>query len=131
MLNQCSFIGRLGKDPADRTTSSGRQVVQFSVAVSKKVKGEEKTQWINCTSWNENLNKFILQYGRKGDMVYVQGELATRKYEKDGVEKLAVDIVLGYEGKFNKLNWDKKPDNNDGYGDQGGGFGDLDDEIPF
>ena len=134
MLNQCNFICRLGKDPSDRRTQSGVQVVTFSGAVTEKVKGEDKTQWVNFTSFNEHLNKFILQYARKGDLCYVSGKLQTRKYEKDGVEKVAVDIVLGYEGKFDKLNWEKKSEGGD-FHSRGSSYGSnsetLDGEIPF
>ena len=41
MINQCNFIGRLGRDPEIRYTQSGKAVASFSIACSEKRGGEE------------------------------------------------------------------------------------------
>jgi len=50
-LNRVQLIGYLGQDPEARFTPTGKQVVKFSLAVSKRWKKEgavqEHTEWIN------------------------------------------------------------------------------------
>ena len=46
MLNRCCFIGNVGKDPEIRSTQSGKEIANFSLAVTEKWKdhatGEKK-----------------------------------------------------------------------------------------
>ena len=50
-LNQCSFIGRLGKDPEQlKVTSEGKPYIQFSLAVDQ---GKDETMWLNVTAWEK------------------------------------------------------------------------------
>jgi len=94
MLNQCNFIGRLGKEPESRFTQSGKQVVNFSLAVSEKRNGEEKTEWINVICW-ENTAKFVADYMRKGSLCFVSGKMQTRKWQdKDGADRYSTEITL-------------------------------------
>ena len=96
-LNQCSFIGRCGKDPDTRFTASGQAVTNVSIACSEKYKNkagetEEKTEWINLVFWGK-LAEIVGKYVTKGSEIFVQGRMETRKWEKDGVTKYATDIV--------------------------------------
>jgi len=93
MLNQCNFIGRLGKDPDSRFTASGKQVVKFPLAVSEKRNGEEKTEWINVICW-ENTAKFVADYMHKGSLCFVSGKMQTRKWQdKDGRDIYTTEII--------------------------------------
>jgi len=97
-LNQCSFIGRLGKSPEMRYTPAGKAIASFSIAVSEKWKdkqtGEqkEKTEWINIVAFGK-LAEICGEYLEKGKQVFVQGKFKTDKYEKDGVTKYSTKIV--------------------------------------
>ena len=53
MLNQCNFIGRLGRDPEIRYTQTGTPVVNFSIACSEKRGGQEYTEWVNVVAWDK------------------------------------------------------------------------------
>lgn len=89
MINKCTFIGNLGKDPDMKVLESGHKVVSISIACSRKVKnkdnGETKeyTEWIPIVAW-DNLAEIISQLARKGSQVYVEGEFRTRSYEAEG-----------------------------------------------
>ncbi len=90
-LNQCSFIGRLGKDPEPGVTSEDTPFTKFSIAVDQG-KGK-KAMWLNITCW-EKLAKRMEQYLYKGAQVFVQGRLQISTFtDKHGVERQAVDIV--------------------------------------
>ena len=95
-VNKVTLIGRVGRDPEIRSTPNGFKVVNFTLATSKKVKGEEQTQWHRVTMYDK-LAEIAAQYLRKGALVYVEGEIKYSKFtNKDGVEQHSTDIV-GYQ----------------------------------
>lgn len=97
-LNQCSFIGNVGRDPELRYFSSGDAYCNISIATKEtwkdKQTGEkkEKTEWIPLT-FTGKLAEIVAQYVKKGSEIWVQGKFETRKYtDKDGVEKYQTSI---------------------------------------
>ena len=74
MLNQCNFIGRLGRDPEIRYTQNGKTVVTFSIACSEKRNGQEFTEWVNIVTWDK-LAEICHQYLTKGQLVYIGGRM--------------------------------------------------------
>lgn len=100
-VNKAILIGRVGRDPEVRTFNNGGQVTSFSIATSEtwrdKNTGErkERTEWHNVSILNENLGKIAGQYLRKGDNVYIEGQIQTREFtDKDGNQRKATEIVL-------------------------------------
>src|ERR1039457_5429723 len=96
-LNKCMIIGRLGKDPEVRYTSTGQAVATLKVATSEKYKDkggnwEEKTEWHTIILW-ARLAEIAAEFLAKGKEVYVEGHLQTREYEKDGVKRYSTEIV--------------------------------------
>lgn len=88
-LNQCNFIGNLGKDPDAQYMPNGGVVVNFSIACSESWKDkegnkQEKTEWINAVAFGK-LGEVCEKYLSKGSKVYISGKFQTNKYEKDGV----------------------------------------------
>ena len=100
-LNRVTLLGNVGKDPDVRYLDSGVAVAQFSLATT--VKGytaqsgqqiPERTEWHNLVAWR-GLAQTIEKYVRKGDKLYVEGELRYRDYEgQDGVKRRACEIYL-------------------------------------
>jgi single-strand DNA-binding protein len=97
-LNKIQIIGRLGRDPEMRYTSEGKPVTNFSVATGGKWsdrEGNERddTEWFRIEAW-DRLAETCNQYLHKGDQVYIEGRIKTRKYtDRDGVERTSVDVV--------------------------------------
>lgn len=91
-LNQCNFIGRLGKDPTTKYTQGGKAVTSFSIACGWKSKDKEGTEWVNVTAFDK-LGEVCGEYLSKGKQVFVSGRFTTDKYEKDGVERYSTKIV--------------------------------------
>jgi single-strand DNA-binding protein len=97
-LNKVMVIGHLGKDPEMRYTPSGRPVTTFSVAVSRSwntADGERRseTEWFNIVAWG-NLAEICKQYLHKGQQVYIEGRLQTRRWEdKEGQKHTSVEVV--------------------------------------
>lgn len=93
-INRIVVTGRLVRDPELRTTTTGKQVASFSIAVDRRFKTDDVTaDFFNCTAWGQSA-EFITNYGGKGRLIAVDGRLQSRKYEnKDGVTVNAVEIV--------------------------------------
>jgi len=90
-LNQCSFIGHLGKDPELTVTSAGKPVTKFSLAVDQGK--DQPPMWLNITCWDK-LAEIVEMYAQKGSLVFVQGRLVIRSYkDKNQVDRTAVDII--------------------------------------
>ncbi len=129
MLNKMTLIGNLGKDPEIRTLQSGDKVANFSVATSErwndKATGErkEKTEWHKVCVFNQGIVKIIENYVVKGSRVYVEGQLETRSWEKDGNKQYATEIVLRpFRGELKLLDTKEKSEKpetkDDGFGDE-------------
>lgn len=138
-LNKVMLIGNLGADPEIRRMTDGKPVANLRIATSEfwkdKNTGEkrEKTEWHRVIIFNEGLCKVVEQYIRKGDKVYIEGQIQTRKWrDKDGQDKYATEIVLqGFGGSLIMLG-NKSGGGNPAPADAGGGGPKpLDDEIPF
>jgi single-strand DNA-binding protein len=96
-LNKALLIGNLGADPEVRTTTNGTRVAQFSLATNRMwtdAQGErqERTEWHRIVVWGK-LVEIVEQYLRKGDRVYVEGEIQYRSYEdKEGQTRYVTEI---------------------------------------
>ena len=92
-LNQCNFIGRLGRDVETRYMSNGDPVSSFSIAVGWKSKDKEGAEWVNITAFGK-LAEICGKYLRKGSRVFISGRFKTEKYtDKDGAEKYSTKII--------------------------------------
>lgn len=90
-LNKMLIIGRVGKDPTLSYTKSGKAVANFSVATSGYGK-DDPVEWHRITVWDK-LAETCNQYLSKGKLVYVEGRLATRSYEKDGDKHYITEVI--------------------------------------
>lgn len=129
MQNLVILIGYVGREPEVRESSSG-EFVKFPLATTEKWKNkqgerQEKTEWHNVVCYSEGLTNVIKNYVKKGDKIYIQGKLRTRKYESNGDTKYATEVVLDYDGKMHML------DNKQLQKQQSRRRDDEDDGIPF
>lgn len=88
-LNKVILIGHLGKDPEIRSMKNNKEVASFSFATSEHWKnkntGEKSThtEWHNIVIFNSGIIEIARQYLHKGDNVYIEGSLKTRKWTDD------------------------------------------------
>lgn len=95
MLNNIVIMGRLTADPELRTTTSGREVASFTVAVDRDFKqnGETVTDFIRCQAWGQTA-VFIGNFFAKGRLICVNGRLQSRDYEdKNGNKRTAWEVM--------------------------------------
>lgn len=97
-VNKVILVGRLGRDPEVRNLDSGVSVANFTVATSEsyrdKTTGEKKetTEWHNVVLWR-GLAEVAQKYLHKGDLVYIEGKLRTRSWEKEGVTRYTTEVI--------------------------------------
>lgn len=103
-LNKATLIGNVGADPEIRSTQSGSRVAQFNLATSRRWTNQtgeqqEKTEWHRIVAWERRNSgagdpfNVIERYVKKGEKLYVEGEIEYRSYEdKDGVTKYITEI---------------------------------------
>jgi len=98
MINKAIIVGRLGRDPEIRYTSSGTPVANFSVATDERWTGQDgtrqtKTEWHNIVAWSK-LAEICEQYLKKGKLVYIEGRIQTREWDdRDGNKRRTTEIV--------------------------------------
>ena len=97
-INKVILVGNLGRDPETRYLPSGGAVTNVSLATSRSWKdrdsGEqrEKTEWHRVVFFNR-LGEIAGEYLKRGSKVYVEGELRTREWEKEGQKHFTTEIV--------------------------------------
>ena len=98
-VNKVILLRRVGNDPEVKFMPSGNAVVNLSLATNRKFKNQEsgsyedKTEWHRVVFFNKPAET-IGQYVRKGQQLYVEGRLQTRKWQdKDGIEKYYTDVI--------------------------------------
>lgn len=95
-MNHVFLIGRLGSDPELKTTTTGKQVASFSIAVEKKFKpqdGSSDADWFRVSCW-EKQAEFVCNYLGKGRLVAISGRLQQRSYTtQEGQQREVVEIV--------------------------------------
>lgn len=100
MVNKVILVGNAGADPEVRTVGEGdrpAKVARLRMATTKSFKksdGERasETTWHTVTFWR-GLADVVGTYVKKGQMLYVEGEIKNGSYEKDGVTVYTTEIV--------------------------------------
>jgi single-strand DNA-binding protein len=97
-VNKVILVGRLGKDPELRNFENGGSIATFTMATSEtykdKITGEKKeiTEWHNIVL-RKGLAEVATKYLHKGDMLYIEGKIRTRSWEKEGVTRYTTEII--------------------------------------
>ncbi len=98
-LNQVMLIGNLGAAPDIRASKTGGSVGTLSVATNETWFDKEANERKERTEWHRvvcfgRLAEVAQEYLGKGDKVFVQGRLQTRKWtDGEGVERYTTEIV--------------------------------------
>jgi single-strand DNA-binding protein len=133
-VNKVILVGHLGREPETRTFPNGDQVCNATLATSERWKDKQTGEMKEATEWhrlvfNGKLAEIAAAFLHKGALVYVEGQIRTRKYkDKDGAEKYATDIRVE---KMQMLGGKPKDtEKQESRAAQPAGI-DLDEEIPF
>ncbi len=96
MINSVVLVGRLTRDPELRTTTTGKSVCDFSIAVNKRMKpsdGSSDADFFRVNCWDKTA-EYVSNYLHKGRLVAVEGRLQSRKFtDKEGRDREVVEVV--------------------------------------
>ena len=93
-INKVILLGNIGSIDV-KSFDNGGKIVNISVATTESYKkGEE---WINKTEWHRcscGIPAVVERADRinKGDMVYIEGSIVTRTWEKEGEKKESKEV---------------------------------------
>lgn len=97
-MNKVFFIGRLTADAELRTTTSGKSVTTFSLAVNDGFGEKQKAYFFNVVVWGKGAEA-VANYTHKGSKVAVTGKLTSRSYDdKNGNKRTAIEVVADMMG---------------------------------
>jgi len=97
-VNKVILVGRLGRDPETRYTSSGQAVCNFSLATDETYKDragerQKRTEWHKIVVWAKQA-EIAQQYLHKGSLIYLEGRIQTRQWDdKEGQKRTTTEIV--------------------------------------
>ncbi|XQP55230.1 MAG: single-stranded DNA-binding protein [Mycoplasmoidaceae bacterium] len=93
-MNKVFLVGNLTADPIPKQTSTGKTLVNFSVACNDNIQGKDHTNFFNCVAWNQQAN-YLASYVKKGDTVAIDGRLNKRSYvNKEGRNVNVIEIIV-------------------------------------
>lgn len=93
MINRVVVVGNLTRDPMFSKISTGASKVMFTIAVNKKYKDQELTDYVPCVAWNQSAD-YLSQYAKKGNMIAIEGRISSRNYDdKDGKKVYVTEVV--------------------------------------
>ena len=103
-MNNLVITGNIVRDPELKTTNNGKMMCKFTVANNEGYGDYKKTSYFNCVAWGGTA-EFIAEKCLKGEKVLVQGQFTM--YKKDDKVYWNLNVV-----QFEKLEWEKKENNN-------------------
>jgi single-strand DNA-binding protein len=130
-MSYCKLIiqGNVGNQPEWRFTSDGKEVANFSIAVSEKRGQTESTTWFRCAAFGKTA-EVVNKYVEKGSNVLVDGRIASRKFtDKNGTERESWNVTVDHLQLLGSK--PKEDTTKQDYAKASGGFDSLTDDIPF
>jgi len=146
-VNKVILVGNLGADPEVRYLPSGDSVANIRLATTDRYKDKQSGEMKEATEWHRvsffgRLAEIVSEYLKKGSTVYIEGKIRTRKYQaQDGTDRYSTDIVadqmqmLGGRPESGERPQPQRrqepPQRAQQQAPAGGGFDEMDSDIPF
>lgn len=125
-INKVILLGHLGRDPEVKYMPNGNAVANMTIATSESWKDRNTGQQQDRTEWHRvvifgKLAEIAGQYLKKGSLVYIEGQLQTRKWtDQSGQDRYSTEIVVNIQGTMQMLDRKGSNDNSNSDYDQGG-----------
>ena len=132
-MNHLIIIGNLTGDPELRTTSSGQEVCNFTVAVNRRKTQNNQdpgADYFRVAAWGEK-GKVCKQFLAKGRKVSVVGSVSCRAYKNNNGDAAASLEVKADEVEFLSPKDDQPKQSKPKIDEQSGYEEVITDELPF
>ena len=104
-VNKVILLGNLGFDPQINNLPSGQKVANLRVATSEtwtdraSAERRERTEWHSVSIFDPSTVDYVSQYLKKGDLVYIEGKVQTRKWQdQSGADRYSTEVVVNSVG---------------------------------
>lgn len=104
-VNKVIILGNLGIDPQINNLPSGQKVANLRVATSEtwtdrsSAERRERTEWHSVSIFDPSIIDYVSQYLKKGDRVYIEGKVQTRKWQdQSGADRYSTEVVVNSIG---------------------------------
>lgn len=120
-INKVILLGHLGRDPELKYMPNGNAVANITIATSESWKDKNTGQQQDRTEWHRvvlfgKIAEIAGQYLKKGSLVYIEGQLQTRKWtDQSGQDRYTTEIVVNHQGAMQMLDRKDSNQNNEGY----------------
>lgn len=120
-INKVILLGHLGKDPEVKYMPNGNAVANITIATSESWKDKNTGQQQDRTEWHRvvlfgKIAEIAGQYLKKGSLVYIEGQLQTRKWtDQSGQDRYTTEIVVNHQGTMQMLDRKTAPGENGDY----------------
>lgn len=108
-INKVILLGHLGRDPEVKYIPNGNAVANITIATSESWKDKNTGQQQDRTEWHRvvlfgKIAEIAGQYLKKGSLVYIEGQLQTRKWtDQSGQDRYTTEIVVNHQGTMQML----------------------------
>jgi len=132
-VNKVILLGNAGQDAEVKSTSAGKSVANFSLAINQpfrnKKDGNQRVEWVRCVAWDK-LAQIAGKFVAKGTVVFVEGRLQTRRFEdREGGTTVTEVVVASLRVLGEAKNSSHSDNNSDGAASRAG---DAESEaVPF
>ncbi|MCF6250585.1 MAG: single-stranded DNA-binding protein [Methylococcaceae bacterium] len=114
MSNVFSFTGTVGRDAEVRVTPSGQSVLNITVANNIGFGDRQQTLWVRVALWGKRAEGSLQNYLKKGQQVFVSGELSQREYQaNDGTTRTSLELNANIIDLVGKRNGQGQPQQQD------------------
>lgn len=99
-INKVILVGNVGQDPEIRFTQNQQPVANMTLATNEQWNDRQTGQKQERTEWHRlvvfgRLAEVVQNYVKKGQQIYVEGKLQTRKWQdQQGQDKYTTEIVV-------------------------------------
>lgn len=137
-VNKMILLGNCARDPETRFMTDGAAIANVSIATNRTWKdaqgGKKEEVEFHRVVFFGKLAEIVAEYVKKGNPIYVEGRLRTRKWQdKDGTDRYTTEIVaeqmqlLG--GRADR--GDAPQERPAAKGKPAGSMSDMDSDVPF
>jgi len=140
-VNKVILVGNLGADPETRYLPSGDAVTNIRLATAERYKDKQSGEMKELTEWHRlsffgKVAEIAGKYLKKGSSIYVEGRIRTRKWQdQSGQDKYSTEVVVDQMqmlgGKQDGQQQQNAPQQGHTPAPAGGGFEEMDDDLPF
>jgi single-strand DNA-binding protein len=92
-MNKAILIGRLTRDPESQTTSTGKMMTKFSLAVND-ARNSKVVSYFDCVAFDREA-EVVNSYVKKGMQVFIDGRISINNYtDRTGVERKGISVIV-------------------------------------